>query len=422
MLIIFLSPTLNDFTGRQNEVLNFTKAQGESDITDQLSSSFTGKNYLLEIDLPYDYDPDKSEGYPVLYFPNYWDRNRGGNIFNYYWRMHTNVNFTEVFENSIIPSMIMVGITITEDEFTISNFEDDMIDNPNLYHQFLQEELVPYIDENYNTDLSQRILMGWVQLGFFIVDTFFRYPDTPFTKFVSVDGDLQPPSTLIEDVPYIFSRGEDFVERFGEGAEIDIDIFLSASKTDYDSYFPMREISKSIHRRGYEKLNLRTIEFDDGNIWSYGFQAVEGLYGVYNPEMFVKYRIEDQDVYVNEEVQFTFTGALGNRTQVVYNWDFGDGTNSSERSPSHIYSVAGGYKANLTINDEYNRTYSYVYPATLQIKLGERPIDLDETSLDLQNTESYKTKEQDVNEARYSMSWLILVPILMLGRKRLSYR
>ena len=35
----------------------------------------------------------------------------------------------------------------------------------------------------------------------------------------------------------------------------------------------------------------------------------------------------------------------------VWNWDFGDGTNSTEQNPTHIYSSEGSYNANLTVSN-----------------------------------------------------------------------
>lgn len=421
LVIVFLSPHAIESLANQNELSTSLTINQTTEIAEEISSSFTSKNYLLEINLPYDYDAEKAGGYPVLYFPNFWYRNWGGNIVNYYWRLLINTNYTDIFMETLIPSMIMVGITITEEEFTVANFEDDMIDNTDLYHLFLREELLPHINELYNTDTSQTILMGWSEVGFFIVDTFFRYPDTPFNKFVSIDGDLQPASRLINDRPYLYVQEETLAERVGEGAEIEVDLYLGASKVDYDAYNPMREISRSIYRRGYDKMNLRTEEFEDSNEWFYGQVSVTGLYQVYNPEMEVSYRIENEDVYVNEAVQFTFTGTSGNRTQVSYLWDFGDGTNSTERSPSHVYTIDGGYKANLTVSDEYNQTSSYVYPASLQVKAGNRPIELDDITSDLQNTESYQTKEQVTNEVSFNIGWLIGIPIIMILRRKIKY-
>ncbi len=36
-----------------------------------------------------------------------------------------------------------------------------------------------------------------------------------------------------------------------------------------------------------------------------------------------------------------------------WNWDFGDGTNSTQQNPEHTYSAAGYYRVTLTVSNEY---------------------------------------------------------------------
>ncbi|HAP02267.1 MAG TPA: hypothetical protein DCQ93_10130 [Bacteroidetes bacterium] len=48
---------------------------------------------------------------------------------------------------------------------------------------------------------------------------------------------------------------------------------------------------------------------------------------------------------LGQPVQFTNTSSTG--TGVTYNWDFGDGTNSSAQNPSHLYSNAGTFNVSL---------------------------------------------------------------------------
>ena len=42
------------------------------------------------------------------------------------------------------------------------------------------------------------------------------------------------------------------------------------------------------------------------------------------------------------------TGGVGNYT---WNWNFGDGGNSTQQNPSHIYNATGNYTVNLTVTD-----------------------------------------------------------------------
>jgi len=51
----------------------------------------------------------------------------------------------------------------------------------------------------------------------------------------------------------------------------------------------------------------------------------------------------------NAPLSVQFTDLSSNATE--WNWDFGDGTNSIEQNPMHIYSTAGSYTVNLTVSN-----------------------------------------------------------------------
>lgn len=58
--------------------------------------------------------------------------------------------------------------------------------------------------------------------------------------------------------------------------------------------------------------------------------------------------------YVGEQVQFT-NGSTGGTGAFSYQWDFGDGTTSSEQNPSTIYTSTGSYTVELAVTDSKNR-------------------------------------------------------------------
>ncbi len=57
------------------------------------------------------------------------------------------------------------------------------------------------------------------------------------------------------------------------------------------------------------------------------------------------------DPTTGETVQFTETSEDADGTIASYSWDFGDGSSSTEASPSHTFSLSGTYTIGLTVTD-----------------------------------------------------------------------
>ncbi|MBN2156230.1 MAG: PKD domain-containing protein [Candidatus Lokiarchaeota archaeon] len=56
-------------------------------------------------------------------------------------------------------------------------------------------------------------------------------------------------------------------------------------------------------------------------------------------------------VGINDVIQFSFTGSIGNGGE-TYQWDFGDGSaNSTLTNPTHVYTTPGDYSVTLTVVD-----------------------------------------------------------------------
>jgi len=55
---------------------------------------------------------------------------------------------------------------------------------------------------------------------------------------------------------------------------------------------------------------------------------------------------------VNAEISFMGSNSYDNDGQITtYNWNFGDGSSSSQANPNHVYTTAGNYTATLTVTD-----------------------------------------------------------------------
>ncbi len=55
-------------------------------------------------------------------------------------------------------------------------------------------------------------------------------------------------------------------------------------------------------------------------------------------------------------------------------WDFGDGGTSDDRSPSHVYTIPGEYRARLIVTDHFGRSHTSTASESLSIEMiGWRP-------------------------------------------------
>lgn len=66
-------------------------------------------------------------------------------------------------------------------------------------------------------------------------------------------------------------------------------------------------------------------------------------------------------IHIGEWVEFNHTGVIGDGN-LTYEWDFGDGFNSTEASPTHQYLLVGNYTVTLKVIDADNDTDIYTRP------------------------------------------------------------
>ena len=82
------------------------------------------------------------------------------------------------------------------------------------------------------------------------------------------------------------------------------------------------------------------------------FSVVEGEVAVASAqELKADFNFSPAQPEVGQEVQFT-DRSTGGGTITSWEWDFGDGTTSTEQNPTHTYSAAGEYTVTLTVTDD----------------------------------------------------------------------
>jgi PKD repeat protein len=78
-----------------------------------------------------------------------------------------------------------------------------------------------------------------------------------------------------------------------------------------------------------------------------------------------------------------------------WNWDFGDGTGSSEQNPSHVYPFEGSYDVRLTVSNQYGSDSVFKTGSTSQ-RGNAAPVPL--TTMITQNTNVTPSSEAQAND------------------------
>jgi predicted alpha/beta superfamily hydrolase len=213
----------------------------------RLKSSATGRDYDIYVRLPDEYAQDQTKTYPVLYvLDGQWDFKLLDSI---YGGLHY---------DGFVPEMIIVGITYSGDgadygalramDYTPVRdvFFGGSGDAPRFF-AFLKEQLLPFIEDNYRADPSQRALMGSSFGGTFTLYAMFTEPAL-FKGYVSGSP----------IVPY----GDGFAfqqeaEYASKHKDLPVRLFLSVGELE-EMARPVNEFSRILSERNYTGLEMET--------------------------------------------------------------------------------------------------------------------------------------------------------------------
>lgn len=135
--------------------------------------SFYSKNISdslsIFVNLPNDYNPQQKEKYPVIYLLDA----------NLYFDIVATI-LTKYSEVGLAPSVILVGIgykdfptmdSLRNRDYTypvaIPEYQMAVSGGADKFLYFINNELIPFIDKDYNTDTSKRVLAGHSLGGYF---------------------------------------------------------------------------------------------------------------------------------------------------------------------------------------------------------------------------------------------------------------
>ena len=150
-------------------------------INKQLQSRYLNTTRDIKIELPQNYDPDSSLKHPVIVVFD------GDYLFE---PVSGQVHFQTYFEE--MPESIIVGIVQGKERFYDSYFDEVTgmpFESGKRFYDFVQNELLPYIDNNYNTS-KFRVAIGHDLMGNFINS--YLFTDQPvFQAYINLSPDYK---------------------------------------------------------------------------------------------------------------------------------------------------------------------------------------------------------------------------------------
>jgi predicted alpha/beta superfamily hydrolase len=246
-------------------LINVVSAQEISDAEDKTNlyntqvkvfrSIIIDDDFYIYISLPDGYE-ESVKKYPVLYLLD-------GDIS---FGMARSIARYLQFGNSI-PELIIVGIGYgalkkskgndRNRDYTVSNRRNRPgSGGAPKFRKFLQEELIPYIDDEFRTVPDDRTLNGYSLGGLFAMYSLFTEPDL-FNRYI-----IGSPH-LAWDNFRIFSIQEDAFNSIGDiNGSVFISVGSEQSKETY--YDPIDKMVTLFEEKGYESLKLYTKVFDGG--------------------------------------------------------------------------------------------------------------------------------------------------------------
>ncbi len=230
-------------------------------------------NFTIYVGLPRNYDPEGSDQYHTMYLLDgdwYFDGS--------HWRMPDNGVkgiVRTLSYNKLIPESIVVGIGYPEE----NNRGRDFLQNYNNFYAFLKNELIPFIDENYNTDVTGRTLIGHSDGAFFTLHAFFQCgkPDNPFTNFIAISGDF----TKVNDV--LFAEEMALHQR---SKVVPASLYMAVGGQEEERFISSnRQMAEILEKRDYKDFRITFKEYyglDHGTIVSFAIQ--DGLLWIFSDE------------------------------------------------------------------------------------------------------------------------------------------
>ncbi len=213
----------------------------------QLTSAATGRDYDIYVKFPDNYDVMRAKSYPVLYvLDGQWD-------FKLLDSIQGGLNYDQ-----FTPDILIVGITYSGDnpdygalramDYT-PVFDRSLPGSGDApkFHTFLKEELIPFIEENYRADPTQRVLMGSSFGGSFTLYALFTEPEL-FSGYVAAS----PAVTFGRNAA--FGQEADYASSHDD---LPARLFISVGGIEMLAQ-PVQQFMQILSERDYPSLEMET--------------------------------------------------------------------------------------------------------------------------------------------------------------------
>jgi len=212
-----------------------------------MKSTSTGRNYDLYIHTPSNYSQDKTKKYPVLYIlDGQWD-----------FKLMDSVLGGLVYDK-FVPEIIMVGITYSGENADYNGLRAmDYTPTPNpdvkgsgdgpKFLKFLKTELIPFVEANYRTDSTRRLLQGSSYAGLFTLYAMFA--DTGLFS-----GYIAASPAVNYNGSFAFKQETEYA---GTHKELPVRLYLAVGSSE-GLTVPVEEFMRTLQDRGYKGLKLET--------------------------------------------------------------------------------------------------------------------------------------------------------------------
>lgn len=213
----------------------------------QLHSNDTGRDYDLYIRLPNDYKKYPKVKYPVLYLlDGQWDFKMLDSIYG------------GLEYDDFVPEMIIVGITYSGEKpdyeslraMDLTPVKEERVpgsgDGPKFL-KFIKEQVIPFVEKNYQVNPEKRVLMGSSYGGTFTLFTLFTEPAL-FTGYVA-----SSPVTVYGN-NFAFDQEAAYYE---QRKDLPVHLFLSVGEKE-SLLQPVKAYMDVLNGRNYQGLKLET--------------------------------------------------------------------------------------------------------------------------------------------------------------------